>query len=535
MYKARWLVAFFTLVLLCTTRIAGADQTFTYEVYQGHVVLGTETGQISSKEGLGGRSRVEYPALGVAIEQKIAVDPVTRTFVDYQVEISTPQGTQALELSHRDGVLHYATQGLTGQIPLAEPVLILDNNIWCHYQLLIDRLELETGFVDSFRFIVPTIFFQYPQGFTMTVEVRERELVQLGDWFVECYHLFASSPEAGVGVNLWVNPETRQILRLTIPTQGVEVRVQQGIRLSVEAEPQLGLEVTIPSGEIRLPGTLLVPEETAPRYGVIFMHGSGSVDRNGNFGNVRTDLYKQLAEAAFAQGFASLRYDKRGVGDQDPNLAAHTPSELMADLCAAIDFLKANSSVEQVILVGHSEGGVLVPMVAARRDDVAGVVLLAAPARPLHEIIDYQVALAGQQMGLTEEQIQANLAIQAQFYAALREGSDWIEFLGTPYYAPYFQEHFSFTPLEEIQRVTVPVLILHGQWDAQVPVEDARALAQALQTAGNTRVKLVEFPRLDHLFMPATQEFNLAEYNDPSRKVAPEVIDAFLEWLATHF
>ena len=135
---------------------------------------------------------MEYPALGWP-SNKIAVDPVTRTFVDYQVEIP-PQGTQALELSHRDGVLHYATQGLTGQIPLAEPVLILDNNIWCHYQLLIDRLELETGFVDSFRFIVPTIFFQYPQGFTMTVEVRERELVQLGDWFVECYHLIF--PEA---------------------------------------------------------------------------------------------------------------------------------------------------------------------------------------------------------------------------------------------------------------------------------------------------------------------------------------------------
>ena|GEM_PF-4056971 len=511
---------------------------FVYNIVQSKMPLGTEQGRISYAQSIHAESVVDLAALGISFRQKTSVEQGTMAFLTYDLQITTPQGKQSLKLSQDGGVLKYSLdgpQGLSGEVPLSEPVLVLDNNIWCHYQIMVDKLQLEVGNKDSFRFIVPQIIFQFPQGFTMTAEVKKEELLQVGDVFIDCYHVFAASKEANIGVNLWVDTTDHKVVRITIPTQGVEVNLWPLLTMHAKEDPRLGREVSIPGDDIVLSGTLLLPEDANPTYGLVFMHGSGSIDRDGNSGILKTDLYKKLAEAATQQGLASLRYDKRGVNTQDPGLLAHTPTQLIGDLHGAVEFLKKNTTVKQVILVGHSEGGTLVPLAAAERDDVAGVVLMAAPARPLDEIINHQVISAGKKMGLTEAQIEANLLLQAQFYEALEQGDDWIDFLGTPYYAPYFQEHFSLAPLGNITKLTMPVLILHGEWDFQVPVEDAIALEQALTRTGNIQVQLVRFPQVDHLFMPSSDAFSLADYDDISRSIAPAVIDTFNEWLQTNF
>ena len=145
-----------------------------------------------------------------------------------------------------------------------------------------------------------------------------------------------------------------------------------------------------------LEATLTVPETAGPMPIAVIVPGSGATDRDGNDPRqgLRTEVYRHLAEGLVEAGIACLRYDKRGVG------ASATPEDLAAPILASVyaddvvDAMKAAETVngvDQVFLIGHSEGA-LMSILAAEKHSPAGLILIGAPGRPFGQVIHEQLA-----------------------------------------------------------------------------------------------------------------------------------------------
>ncbi|MCK5213406.1 MAG: alpha/beta fold hydrolase, partial [Dehalococcoidia bacterium] len=278
-------------------------------------------------------------------------------------------------------------------------------------------------------------------------------------------------------------------------------------------------DVTFASGDLSLAGTLRLPKtDESPYPAVLFIHGSGPVDRDGSAVNLETgavvmelDIYRQLAVAASDVGFASFRFDKRGVGESQGDATLASRADLLDDARAAIQALREQPEIDpnRIILAGHSEGGYLAPMLAVEDSGIAGTVLLAGAARALDEITRWQVeSLLGQQ-GVEGETLEAALVQQDQYIAfvkasqgewsdytvaQLQEEIPWLDeatgaqLKATPLALSWLREHYLATPADTIVQLREPVLIISGEKDLQVPSSEAQLLVDLLATAGNNDV-----------------------------------------------
>jgi pimeloyl-ACP methyl ester carboxylesterase len=290
--------------------------------------------------------------------------------------------------------------------------------------------------------------------------------------------------------------------------------------------------VEIPGGLAPFKATELAPGGK-PQAAVVILPGSGPTDRDGNNPmGVRGSSYRLLAEGLAAQGVASLRMDKRGMFASGPAAAdpnAVTVTVLAADANAWASDLKRRTGLRCVWLLGHSEGG-LVALIAAGADnpDICGLVLVAAPGRPLGAVI--------------REQLQANPAnapLLPQALPAINEleAGRKVDTTGMhpallPLFGPAVQgfliESFRQDPAALMAKIDKPILVLQGETDLQVTVADARTLK-----AAQPKASLVLLPQVNHLLKvaPADRGPNLATYADPSLPLAPGVVEAIATFL----
>lgn len=275
----------------------------------------------------------------------------------------------------------------------------------------------------------------------------------------------------------------------------------------------------------QLAGTLTRPTAATGRVpAVITITGSGAQDRDeylGIAGGVR--IFRQVADTLGRRGIAVLRLDDRGVGGTGGDVNG-TSADFADDIRAAVAFLRARGDIDpgRIALVGHSEGGMIAPMVAATDPTLAAIVLMAGPAYSGREIIEYQV-----RNGLRADTTLTGARLDSAARAALAE------FDSTTAKAPWMRFFLAYDPLPTIRRVRQPVLILHGATDQQVRPEEARILARELEAAGNRRVTLAIVPDRNHLFLrdPSGHPSGYAKLTDP--KVDGAVLGPLADWLAT--
>jgi len=253
------------------------------------------------------------------------------------------------------------------------------------------------------------------------------------------------------------------------------------------------LEHTTPWG--RLCGTLVLPEGEGPWPGVLLIAGSGPTDRDGNSPLLPStvDNLKQLAQQLAARGIASLRYDKRGVGESVyPGLSEQALrfDQLVEDAVLLARQLGDDARIARVSLVGHSEGA-LIAALAAEGADARGVVSIAGAGERASTLMRRQI----------EGQLPADLAVQALAALSALEAqqpvhgvSEELVLLFRPSVQPYLMSWFRYDPPAVLAQLDVPVLLVHGSVDAQVAVEHVRLLQQGRPDA---RLRVVE--GMDHL------------------------------------
>jgi hypothetical protein len=297
---------------------------------------------------------------------------------------------------------------------------------------------------------------------------------------------------------------------------------------------------------IRLAATLTIPPGKGPFPAVLLIAGSGPQDRNETVFGHRPFLV--LADYLTRKGIVALRADDRGVGQSGGGMAASTTADFATDAEAGLAFLKTRPEVNprKMGLLGHSEGGVIAPMVAARNPDVAFVVMLAGPAVPGDQVIVEQVRMVAKLSGASDEQANANARMERDVLDLVKQEKDPAalqarikEKIGSaipddrlnPLTSPWYRYFIAYDPAPALAKVKCPVLALNGEKDTQVSAKiNLPVIRKTLEASGNKDFEVVEMPGLNHLFQTA-KTGGVGEYEQIEETMSPAVLEKIAAWI----
>jgi hypothetical protein len=273
-----------------------------------------------------------------------------------------------------------------------------------------------------------------------------------------------------------------------------------------------------------LHGTLETPAAKPPYPVVLIIAGSGPTDRDGNSPMLpgKNNSLRMLAEGLAARGIASLRYDKRLIGES--TIAGLKEEDLRFDMYVddAVrwgEYLRRDPRFRSLVIAGHSEGS-LIGMLAARKLAANGYVSIEGPGRPAGEVILEQVRSKPLPAGMMKQVEDIVKALEAG--NRVESVPPALAALFRPSVQPYVISWFRYDPAREIARLGMAVLILQGTTDIQVSVDDAKLLSKA-----SPQAKLVVIEGMNHVLkeVPAAMDKQLASYGDPSLPLAGKLVN----------
>jgi uncharacterized protein len=315
--------------------------------------------------------------------------------------------------------------------------------------------------------------------------------------------------------------------------------------------------------KVKLAGTLTLPPSKTPVPAVILITGSGAQDRNETIMGHRPFLV--LADHLTRRGIAVLRVDDRGMGGSAPGSEKATSENYAEDVLAGVAFLKARKEINprQIGLIGHSEGGMIAPIAAARSKDVAFIVMMAGMGQTGRDVILMQGDLLTRAGGTPPETTAQIRKVFEQIFAILKAEQDNVaaekkirEVVATEtaamteeqkmafapvtqtinaqmpmYVSNWFRYFLLFDPAPVLEKVQVPVLALVGEKDLQVPPKENLSLIEAaLKKGGNKNYTILLLPGLNHLFQ-TTKTGLPTEYGMTEETIAPTALQTISDWI----
>lgn len=275
----------------------------------------------------------------------------------------------------------------------------------------------------------------------------------------------------------------------------------------------------------QLAGTLTRPRGVAKPPVVITISGSGEQDRDSRIGPVAGyAIFRDIADSLGRRGIAVLRVDDRGVGASTgrETRAVATSADFANDVREVVKYLRSRTDVDstRIALVGHSEGGMIAPMVAAQDKGIRAIALLAGTAYTGRRVMMFQNQEAvNEASGLTQVQRDSIMASVPARLDSIGAAAPWIGF---------FMRH---DPLTVARLISQPTLILQGETDRQVTAEQADTLAAAIKSSGNSDVTLRKFPATNHLFLLDSVGSASGYAGLPDKHVRRVVLGALADWL----
>jgi alpha/beta superfamily hydrolase len=273
-------------------------------------------------------------------------------------------------------------------------------------------------------------------------------------------------------------------------------------------------------------GTLLVPEGKQKLPVVLIIAGSGPTDRNGNQDDfVHTNAYQMVADSLSKKGIATLRYDKRGIGESAAAMGSESDLSFddgINDAAAFIQMLKADTRFSKVIVLGHSEGS-LVGMVAAGRAKADGYISVAGPGERADKLIVQQ--LNAQSPSLAAK---ARILFDSLISGYTVDPPADLLMILRPSVQPYIKSWLKYDPQLEIKKLKIPVLIIQGTTDLQVSVQNAHWLKAADPSA-----TLVIVEQMNHVLknVGADTKENTATYTNPALPIMTEMVKAIEKFI----
>jgi pimeloyl-ACP methyl ester carboxylesterase len=327
-------------------------------------------------------------------------------------------------------------------------------------------------------------------------------------------------------------------------------------------------EVLIWNGGIKLAGTLTRPKTGKPFGAVVLIPGSGPVNRDEEVFGWKP--FRVLADHLTRSGLAALRFDSRGVGGSGGTAYQYGLQDVAADVFAAVRYLKSRADIDHrwIGLCGHSQGGIVAPLCAAQSDDVSFVICLSGTGLPGDLVFFAQQRAISRAEGVTEREWQEDLGKLRKFVSLIRgqaaradldpvvramvsnqiqrqtRGTDSpgekrsseleskVDCILSGYDTPWFRSFLDYDPRPKLAKVKCPVLLIFGEFDAQVPPEEnRRAMVQSLLHGKHSDFTVKTFPGANHLFQAAVTG-SPAEYERLGKEFVPGFLDFISSWIS---
>ncbi len=316
-----------------------------------------------------------------------------------------------------------------------------------------------------------------------------------------------------------------------------------------------------PTGQAQLAGTLTMPSKEGKFPVAVLISGSGPQNRNEELLGHKPFLV--LSDYLTRNGIAVLRYDDRGTAGSTGDFRSATTDDLATDAEAAIAYLKTRKEIDpdHIGLIGHSEGGVIGPLVASRSKDVDFVVMMAGTGMRGLELLILQAELINRAMGSPEADIETMKRINGHIFNLVANSTDeeklrtemteylvsvidefpkgekpegvsnedFSKLMVNQIANPWMMYFLKYDPVPALQKVKCPVLALNGELDLQVPPkENLELIKKALKK--NKSVKIVEFPGMNHLFQTC-KTGSPSEYGEIDQTINPIVLKEIADWI----
>lgn len=301
---------------------------------------------------------------------------------------------------------------------------------------------------------------------------------------------------------------------------------------------------------VTLAATLTVPPGKGPFPAVLLITGSGPQDRDESLLGHKPFLV--LSDYLTRKGIVVLRADDRGTAKSTGVFGKATTADFATDAEAGIAYLKTRPEVDphKIGLIGHSEGGLIAPMIAARNADVAFIVMMAGSGVPGDEILVEQTQAIAESSGKSHADAVKAAAREREILTLIETEKDeavlekelkekmtghvpdgQIEGAIRTLTSPWFRYFLTYDPGTALRKVTCPVLAIIGEKDVQVPVkQNLPAIRAALEQAGNKHFEVDELPGLNHLFQTA-KTGSPTEYAQIEETISPVALEKISAWI----
>jgi len=406
-----------------------------------------------------------------------------------------------LRISSSDGFNRFEKE-----LPLPDRMIILDNLLANHYQLLLEQYDFSKKGEQRFTAFVPQSFAQVP------LDVRwdgSTDATRNGSK-IKADRLTVSSPN--LLISAWTGPE-RRLLQLEVPAQSYRF-LRNGVTIEEIESPLPSYlsaggvkeeKVSFPSGKIYLKGAVTYPAGNRDELpAVVLIGGSGPLDRDGSIGPNRP--FRDLAYGLSSRNMVVLRYDKKSFSmpeSFDP-FSATIREDIMEDGMAALRYLKGRGDVdnERIHLLGHSLGATAVCLIVKEEPVSGGVVLVTPHARTLDQLILDQTAFIMKNSGISESEIIKEIEGVKAGFEKIRQGNFPDKTLFLSLGPQYWQDILQKNVLEEIQNLKRPFLIIHGGKDYQVTGKEYDLFKKTMEEKRISLGRIELYPDLNHYLIP---------------------------------
>jgi dienelactone hydrolase len=291
--------------------------------------------------------------------------------------------------------------------------------------------------------------------------------------------------------------------------------------------------VTIGDDDWKLGGTLLIPVGTPPFAGVVLVHGPGPNDRDESI--YSNQVFRDLAEGLASRGIAVLRYDKRTkvYGEKMSELDFTLQQETVEDAVRAAALMRRQPEIDpnRVFVLGHSLGGFASPRIAVQDGKLAGLIFLAANARPIEDVALAQNDYVAHLNGSPSAEVQKRLDSLKDEVAKVKQLDPGKPnppvVLGLP--VGYLLDLKGYDPATEAKKLPMPMLFLQGERDFQVTMTDFGIWKSAMSERNDVTFR--SYPKLNYLFITGERKSSPTEYRTPGN-VDAEVVGDIAAWVS---
>ncbi|HET6227464.1 MAG TPA: alpha/beta fold hydrolase [Bacteroidia bacterium] len=292
-------------------------------------------------------------------------------------------------------------------------------------------------------------------------------------------------------------------------------------------------KIVVKSGKFSLPGILTMPKKKGNVPIVVLIHGSGPSDKDESLGPNK--IFKDIASGLAANGIASIRYDKRTkvyASTLNPD-SVTLKEEIIDDVNSAINMASSLQGVNpsEIYLLGHSLGGMVAPKIASENSKVKGIILFAANARPLQDLLLEQTRYVISADGLNDNEklqldaLDKQVKLSKQSTLSTKTSRSELPMNIPAFYWIYLN---NYKQVETAIKLHQRILVLQGERDYQVTQDDFTIWKKNL--GANKNATLKSYPKLNHLFIAGENKSEPKDY-ETSGNVDYQVIQDISEWI----